>query len=178
MKKSIMLVLSMFLVFGFVSCSKSKDNKIDGIIQIIVNDTIAVILPTENIMQEDEINIINSTDTLESSEYTISALRFDNKAVTADGQIFIVQNGYNYTLCFEVKNISTEKVLYVNVSEAGNDWTFNSLDNDNIVKYYDSGFTVKNTFYKDKDANIVVNISWKGLTKQFNFVLRSDTDLI
>lgn len=177
MKKNLMIALSVFLVFGFfMSCSKKDKEKIFQI-QVTVNDTIAATYPIDNIMQEEEINKINSTDTLKSSEYTISALRFDDKAVTAAGQTFEVQNGWNYTLCFELKNTGTGKVLYVNISEAGSAWTFNS-DNTNVVQYYDSGFTAKDTFYTNKPANITVTIPWKGLTKTFTFVLTSDTDPI
>ncbi len=175
MKKGLMLALSMFVAFGFfVSCDKEDVERIVKAVGEELN--IVGTTPPPNTMQQDEIEAINANAALDSSIYAITALLFSDKIITIN-ESFTIQNDKNYIFFFELKNTDTGKVLYVPISSAADTWTFHS-DNTNVVQYVKTGFTAKDTFYSNEDANITVNITWKGLTKEFKFVLKSNAEQI
>lgn len=64
--------------------------------------------------------------------------------------------------------------MYKAVSDSDATWSFNSADNASITETGD-GFNASKTFYSNNDAGNEVNISYKGLTKIFNFILKSAT---
>ena len=163
-----MLAVSVFVIFGFLaSCSKKDRNKIingggvPDVNTVVPNDTMA---GTEK-------NAIESSETLNPADYEIFELRFASNFITGSPQEFTIVNNAIYTFVFGLKNKNSGDILYKDISVSA--WDFSS-DNSAIIKNGNTGFNASNTFYSDKDADIAVNISYKGLHKNFNFVLKSN----
>lgn len=171
MRRIILAAVSMFVVCGFLlSCSKEDRNKIingGNQEQNVNTDT-----PNDTVSTEEK-NKIENSDPLSSADYEIFELRFGSNFVSGSSQDFTIVNNANYSFVFGLKNKNTGDILYKAISAA--DWTFSS-DNPAVTKNGNTGFNASNTFYCDNNASIYVNISWKELSKNFNFVLKSNKE--
>jgi hypothetical protein len=168
MKKTLVFAAVLFFVTGFlVSCSKKDrdkiingDNQTQNFETQIPNDT----------MTQDEKETIKNTETLNSADYEICELRFGSNFVSAASQEFTIVNNAEYSFVFGLRNKDTGEIAYYTIQNSS--WSFSS-DNAKVSKKGNIGFSVSSLFYSDTNANIEMEITYKGISKTFSFVLKS-----
>lgn len=168
MKKSLpfLLVFAVFLL-SFIACSQEDKNKITGNVSQAVE--VQTSTPAET-MPEVEKETVEQSGSLSNTDYEIFELRFSTFVVTTGNPTFTTLNNLNFSLSIGIKNKISGFYCYIPISFAA--WSFIS-DNTAVTKNGNSGFTTGISFYNNKDANVSVNISYKGLSKTFTFILKS-----
>ncbi|MDR2191546.1 MAG: hypothetical protein LBO62_01520, partial [Endomicrobium sp.] len=168
MKKILTAAVSMFVLCGLmVSCSEDDKNK------IIRNEqngnTVNTTVPNDT-MAQDEKDTINNAETLSLVDYEIYELRFGSYYFSDGSQEFTLGSNAKYSFVFGLRDNKTGHIAYYTIQNST--WTFSS-DNAAITKYADTGFNASSSFYSNANAEITVDISYKGLNKSFKFTLKS-----
>lgn len=169
MKKMLIFAASMIILLSFfASCSVEYNNIVFGSGFVDVKTT-----GFENTMPEAEINEIENSEILQSADYEIYELRFSSYSVYESSKEFTITNNANYYFVFGLKNKNSGDIYYKDIPVS--DWEFSS-DNTAVTKKENTGFTAGSSFYSDNNANISVDVFWKGLHKNFKFVLKSNKE--
>lgn len=163
MKKILMLAVSLFILCGiFTSCSKENKNKVTG------NVAPPVVQPNDPTIEE----IINSTDTFNSSLYKIDQIRIGDNIITSDiVALTIIPKYYPYTLSFRIKDKNSDNYAWQNV--VGENW---DITGSTVVLKGLNGFVIwAEPFYKNEPQNCQISINFKGLSYTKGLTFKTET---